>query len=262
MWIDSHTHLNDQAFHEDYHQVIENAINNGVSTMVVVGYDLDSSRRAVELADSYPMLWAAVGIHPQDACTWDQEVAHSLEELLKKPKVIALGEIGLDYHYLDSENRDSPKKDQHRAFLEQLQLAKEYNKPVIIHNREAHQDTFSLINEVRLGSAGGVMHCFSGSREMASQFLNMGLYLSFTGVITFTNAEKLRNVVAEVPLNRLLVETDCPYLSPNPFRGRRNEPCRVVTVGQKIAEIKHLPDEAVMEATMANAKSLFQISKG
>lgn len=264
MWIDSHTHLNDQAFQEDYPQVIENAITGGVSTMVVVGYDLDSSRRAVELAESYPMLWAAVGIHPQDARSWDHDVAQTLEALLKKPKVIALGEIGLDYHYLDSPNLGSPnpdslKKDQHRVFLEQLQLAKEYNKPVIIHNREAHHDTFSLINKVQLGPAGGVMHCFSGSREMASQFLNMGLHLSFTGVITFTNAEKLRKVVAEVPLDRLLVETDCPYLSPYPFRGRRNEPFRVVTVGQKLAEIKQLPVEEVMNATAANTRSLFQI---
>ncbi len=256
MWIDSHTHLNDQAFKEDYPLVIESAVNGGVSTMVVVGYDLDSSRRAVELADSYPMLWAAVGIHPQDARLWDDEVALSLEELLKKPKVVALGEIGLDYHYLDT-----PKKDQHQAFLEQLQLAREYNKPVIIHNREAHQDTFSLINEVQLGPAGGVMHCFSGSREMAAQFLKMGLHISFTGVITFTNAEKLRSVAAEIPLDRLLVETDCPYLSPYPFRGRRNEPMRVVTVGEKLAEIKQLPVEEIMQATATNTRSLFQIKE-
>lgn len=256
MWIDSHTHLNDQAFKEDYPLVIENALNGGVSTMVVVGYDLDSSRRAVELADSYPMLWAAVGIHPQDARLWSDEVAQSLEELLKKPKVIALGEIGLDYHYLDT-----AKKDQHQAFLEQLQLAKEYNKPVIIHNREAHQDTFSLINEVQLGPAGGVMHCFSGSREMAAEFLKMGLHISFTGVITFTNAGKLRSVAAEIPLDRLLVETDCPYLSPYPFRGRRNEPLRVVTVGEKLAEIKQLPVEEIMQATAGNTRSLFQIKE-
>ncbi len=256
MWIDSHTHLNDQAFKEDYPLVIESALNGGVSTMVVVGYDLDSSRRAVELADSYPMLWAAVGIHPQDARLWDDEVAQSLEELLKKPKVVALGEIGLDYHYLDT-----PKKDQHQAFLEQLQLAREYNKPVIIHNREAHQDTFSLINQVQLGPAGGVMHCFSGSREMAAQFLKMGLHISFTGVITFTNAEKLRSVAAEIPLDRLLVETDCPYLSPYPFRGRRNEPMRVVTVGEKLAEIKQSPVEEIMQATAANTRSLFQIKE-
>jgi TatD DNase family protein len=254
MWIDSHTHLNDQAFQEDYPIAIQTAMNSGVSTMMVVGYDLESSRRAVDLASRYPMLWAAVGVHPQDARTWNQDALKALEDLLKEPKVVAVGEIGLDYHYLDSS-----KEDQQRAFREQIQLANEYHKPVIIHNREAHQDTYSLLNQERIGPAGGVMHCFSGSRETSAQFLKMGLYLSFTGVITFTNAEKLRNVAAEIPLDRLLVETDCPYMSPYPFRGRRNEPFRVALVGEKLAEIKQLPVEEVMQATTANARTLFQI---
>jgi TatD DNase family protein len=254
MWIDSHTHLNDQAYQEDYQTVIDAAVSGGIEGMLVVGSDLDSSRRAVELAKEYPMLWAAVGIHPQDAKSWNQSVAEEIQNLLAQPKVVAVGEIGLDYHYLDSS-----KEDQLTAFQEQIHIAKQYNKPVIIHNREAHQDTFTMLSRERIGPAGGVMHCFSGSREVALQFLKMGLYLSFTGVITFSNADKLRSVAADIPLERLLVETDCPYLTPHPFRGQRNEPLRVGLVGEKLAEIKKLKVSEVMQATTANSKALFKI---
>ena len=255
MWIDSHTHLNDPAYREDYPAVIAAAVDSGVSAMLVAGYDLLSSRRAIELAKEYPMLWAAVGVHPQDAQTWDQDAAHELRLLLAEPKVVAVGEIGLDYHYLDS-----PKEDQLKTFQEQLWIAKEYNKPVIIHNREANQDTYTLLSKERLGSAGGVMHCFSGSREMALQYLDLGLYISFAGPLTFSNAGKLRSVAAGIPLKRLLVETDCPYLTPHPFRGCRNEPLRVGLVGEKLAEIKQLTVSDVMQATTDNCKNLFKIN--
>lgn len=254
MWIDSHTHLNDQAYQEDYATVIEAAVNNNVEAMMVVGCDLESSRRAVELAKEYPMLWATVGIHPHDAEYWNQEAALELQNLLTEPKVVAVGEIGLDYHYLYSS-----KEDQLKAFKEQIWIAKQYNKPIIIHNREAHQDTYTLLSKERIGPAGGVMHCFSGSREMALQFLELGLQLSFAGALTFQNADKLRNVAAEIPLERLLVETDCPYLTPHPFRGRRNEPLRVALVGQKLAEVKQLAVSEVMQTTTANSKALFKI---
>jgi hydrolase, TatD family len=254
MWIDSHTHLNDQAYQEDYAAVIEAAVHNNVEAMLVVGHDLESSRRAVELAGEYPMLWAAVGVHPHDAKSWNPAAAENLRNLLTLSKVVAVGEIGLDYHYLYS-----TKEDQLKAFKEQIQIAKQYNKPIIIHNREAHQDTYDLLKIERIGPAGGVMHCFSGSREMARQFIELGLYLSVGGALTFSNAEKLRNVVAEMPLERLLVETDCPYLTPHPFRGRRNEPSRVTLVGEKLAEVKQLPVSEVMEATTNNSKNLFQI---
>jgi TatD DNase family protein len=254
MWIDSHGHLNDEAFQEDYPAIIKAAVDSGVAVMLVVGCDLLSSRRAIELAKEYPMLWATVGIHPHDAKTWDQKTAHEIESMLTEPKVVALGEIGLDYHYLYS-----PKEDQLKAFTEQIDIAKEYNKPIIIHNREAHQDTLSVLTREQIGPAGGVMHCFSGSREVAVQFLELGLHLSFAGPLTFPNADKLRKVAAELPLDRLLVETDCPYLTPHPFRGHRNEPLRVALVGEKLAEIKQLTVSEVMQITTANSKALFKI---
>jgi TatD DNase family protein len=254
MWIDSHTHLNDEAYQEDYPAIIKAAVDSGVVAMLVVGCDLISSRRAIELAKEYPMIWATVGIHPHDAKTWDQKTANELQAMLAEPKVVALGEIGLDYHYLYS-----PKEDQLKAFTEQLQIAKAYNKPIIIHNREAHLDTYTLLTKEHIGPAGGVMHCFSGSRELAVQFLELGLQISFAGPLTFSNANKLRNVAAEIPLERLLVETDCPYLSPHPFRGSRNEPMRVALVGEKLAELKQLTVSDVMQVTTANSRALFKI---
>lgn len=256
-WIDSHAHLNDTAFENDLERTIDRALEAGLEAIVVPGFDLASSVKAVELAEQYQMLWAAVGIHPQDAKTWDRVAATNLEQMLAEPKVVAVGEIGLDYHY-----NDSVKEDQLKAFIEQINIAKQYNKPVIIHNREAHQDTLELLTREKVGTAGGVLHCFSGSREMAVQFLQMGLQISFDGPLTFSNAVKLRDVAAGIPLERLLVETDSPYLTPHPFRGKRNEPAYVRLVGEKLAEIKKLPVEEVMRITSSNAKALFGIKAG
>lgn len=254
MWSDSHTHLNDQAYREDYPDVIKAAIAGGVTSMLVVGFDLPSSRRAVGLAREYRMLRAAVGLHPHDAKTWNSETEGQLRELLAEPEAVAVGEIGLDYHY-----NYSSKEDQLKAFKEQLAIAKEYNKPIIIHDREAHQDTLELLAREKLGPAGGVMHCFSGSWEMAAQCLGLGLTISLAGPLTFPNAEKLRGVAAKVPLERLLVETDCPYLAPHPFRGWRNEPLRVALVGEKLAEIKGLAANEVARITSNNYQALFGI---
>lgn len=254
-WVDSHAHLNDDAFQEDLERVIDNALEAGIRTILVPGFDLSSSMKAVELARSHQMLWAAVGIHPHDAKTWNQTTANHLEELLVEPKVVAVGEIGLDYHY-----NYSSKEEQLRAFIEQINIAAQYNKPVIIHNREAHQDTFKVLTREKLSERGGVMHCFSGSKEMAMEFLRLGLYISFAGSLTFTNASKLREAVKAVPLDKLLVETDSPYLAPHPLRGRRNEPAHVKLVGRKLAEILDQPVETIMEYTTANTKNLFGIS--
>jgi TatD DNase family protein len=255
MWIDSHAHLNDQAFENDWRPVIDHALKAGIQAILVVGFDLPSSEKAVEMASQEARIWAAVGVHPHDAKTWDQSGADRLRQLLGKPKVVALGEIGLDYHY-----NYSPREDQLRAFQEQLAIAEEYNKPIIIHNREAHQDTLEVLTGQRIALRRGVMHCFSGSPEMAAQCLKLGLYLSLAGPLTFPHAAKLREVAAEAPLNRLLVETDCPYLTPHPYRGQRNEPMHVELVGRKLAEVKGLPVEEVMEATSSNTKALFGIS--
>jgi TatD DNase family protein len=265
MWIDSHSHLNDDAFRDDYRKVIEDMVAQNVEAVIVPGYDLPSSERAVELAANEPRLWAAVGIHPHDAKLWDSKTVGRMERLLREPKVVAVGEIGLDYHY-----NHSSKEEQIAVFEAQLHLAGQYNKPVIIHNREAHQDTLEILTRFstrqspitgKTGPSGGwgVMHCYGGSLETANQCLKLGLLISFAGSITFTNAAKLREVAEKLPLSKLLVETDAPYLSPHPFRGRRNEPSRVSVIGAKLADIKGLAVEEVMEATTANSRELFKI---
>jgi TatD DNase family protein len=193
-----------------------------------------------------------VGVHPHDAKTWTPLTAQRLAELLQEPKAVALGEIGLDYHY-----NYSSREEQLRAFQEQMSLAAQSGKPVIVHSREAHQDTYDLLNQAKLGPAGGVMHCYTGSLEMGKQYLRMGLHISFAGALTFTNASKLREVAAGLPLDRILVETDSPYLTPHPFRGQRNEPGYVRLVGEKLAELKGLPVETVMKQTADNTNRLF-----
>ncbi len=254
MWIDSHTHLNDEAFQDDYQAVIKNSSEAGIERMLVVGYDIPSSMRAVQLAQSNDFIYAAVGVHPHDAKLWDASVEEQIRKMLSEPGVVAVGEIGLDYHY-----NYSQKEDQLRIFKGQLAIAKEYDKPVIIHNREAHQDTYDVLEQAKIGPAGGVMHCFSGSWEMAKQFLELGLYISFAGSLTFKNADKLRGVALKIPEDRILIETDCPYLTPHPFRGDRNEPSRVTLVGEKLAEIKQVPLTEIAGLTTRNAKNLFGI---
>jgi TatD DNase family protein len=266
MWIDSHAHLNDEAFQDDYRQVMAEMVAQNIGAAIVPGYDLPSSERAVELAAQEPLLWAAVGIHPHDAKLWDSKIMARIEALLREPKVVGIGEIGLDYHY-----NHSTREEQLAAFEAQLHLAGQYNKPVIIHNREAHQDTLEILTRfvVRqypdsgkntgLSSPWGVMHCYGGSLETAVQCIKLGMMISFAGAITFTNATKLREVAERVPLSKLLVETDSPYLSPHPFRGRRNEPARVIIIGAKLAEIKGVSVEEVMKTTTANCKKLFKI---
>lgn len=253
-WVDSHAHLNDPAFENDLEQTIDKALEAGIKAILVPGFDLNSSVRAVELALRHPMLWAAVGVHPHDAKTWDQSAITRLEQLLVEAKVVAVGEIGLDYHY-----NYSSKEDQLRAFIEQINIAGQYNKPIIIHNREAHRDTLETLSREGMGERGGVMHCFSGSKEMAVEFLNLGLHISFAGPLTFTNAVKLREAVTAIPLEKLLVETDCPYLAPHPLRGKRNEPANVKLIGEKLAEVLNLPLERVMSQTSTNVKTLFGI---
>lgn len=254
-WIDSHAHLNDEAFKLDVDQIIDNALEAGVKAILVPGFDLASSVKAVELAGKYPMLWAAVGVHPHDAKTWDQATATQLEQLLAETKVVAVGEIGLDYHY-----NYSTKEEQLKAFIEQINIAKSCRKPIIIHNREAHQDTLETLSREKPGDAGGVMHCFSGSGEMAAQFVQLGLHISFAGPLTFNNAVKLLETAAGISMERLLVETDSPYLAPHPHRGRRNEPAFVRLVGEKLAEIKKLAIAEVKSITAENFKTLFGVT--
>ena len=251
--IDSHAHLNDPAFRGDLAEVLARASDSGVQAMINVGYDLESSRHAVELADQYSHLWAVVGLHPHDAKLWTEELGDALQELVKHPKVLALGEVGLDYHY-----DNSPRDKQRSAFRAQLNLARQLNLPAVIHSREATRDTLEIVGEYPEVSC--LLHCYSGSLETATIYEEMGHFFSFGGPITFQNAHKLRDVVIGIPLERILLETDCPYLTPEPYRGQRNEPAYVCEVVKKIAELKGLSYEKVAELSTRNAEEFFKIN--
>lgn len=244
--IDTHCHLNDKEFAPDFPAVLDRAAEAGVRYLLNVGFDIPSSQKAVEMAQKYPQLRAAVGIHPHDADTATDVALAELQKLAKHPGVIAWGEIGLDYYY-----DNSPRDKQRQVFREQLRLARAADLPVSIHSREATKDTLNILREEQ--PVRGIMHCFSGSRETAQICLDLGLYIAFGGAITFKNAHRLRQVVAWVPLERLLLETDCPYLTPVPYRGRRNEPAYIRFVAEKVAEIKQCPVEKVAEVTTNNA---------
>ncbi len=250
--IDSHAHLNDPAFREDLPEVVTRAHNAGVHTIINVGYDLESSRVAVELAESYSGLWAVVGLHPHGARLWTEEIRDSVKELSLHSKVLAIGEAGLDYHY-----DNSPRDVQRSVFREQLALAKELGLPVVIHSREATKDTLEIVGEYP--EVPCLLHCYSGSLETAQVYETMGHYFSFGGPMTFKNAHKLRDIVAGIPLNRILLETDCPYLTPHPHRGKRNEPAHLTLVAEKLAEIHNCTLEDVVKQTAENTRRFFRL---
>lgn len=251
--IDSHAHLNDSAFIGDLDEVLARAQNAGVHSIINVGYDLKSSQYAVELAKKRVNLWATIGLHPHDAKTWTDATRISLLALAVEPEVLAIGEIGLDYHY-----DNSPREIQREVFRKQLGLAQELNLPVVIHSREAAQDTLEIMRE--FPEHRYLLHCYSGSFEMAELYREMDCYFSFGGPITFKNAHKLRNVVNQMSLERILIETDCPYLTPHPHRGRRNEPAHLVLVAEKLAEIKGLSLEEIVKTTEENTRKFFGLA--
>lgn len=252
--FDTHVHLNADQFQEDIDEVIARAKEAGVERMVVVGFDRLTINRAMELVEKYDFLFASVGWHPVDAIDMTDEDFIWLEELTKHEKVVALGEMGLDYYW-----DKSPKEVQKEVFRKQIQLAKKVKLPIIIHNREATADIVEILKEEGAEEVGGVMHCFSGSPEIALECIKMNFYISLGGPVTFKNAKKPKEVAAVVPLDRLLIETDCPYLAPHPYRGKRNEPSYVKLVAEKIAEIKNVSYEEVAKQTTENAKKLFDI---
>ncbi|HZW82548.1 MAG TPA: TatD family hydrolase [Candidatus Deferrimicrobium sp.] len=253
MIFETHSHLDDQTFDADRSEVIKRLRAIGIVKLINVGFDLASSKRSLELAQSYPEIVAAVGIHPHDAEGLIDADWQELRELASNDQVVAIGEIGLDYY------RDlSPRDIQQQVFERQLQLAIELDLPVIIHNREAHQDVIDRLKEYT-PAKGGVFHCFSGSWEIAKVAMNLGFYISFAGPVTYKNAANLREVAARIPLDRLLVETDCPYLSPEPLRGKRNEPANVQFVVDKLAEIKGISPQELAEITAKNGAELFGI---
>ena len=255
MLFDTHVHVNAEQFNEDLEDVIERAKEAGVDNMVVVGFDRPTIIRAMELIEAYDFMYAAVGWHPVDAIDMTEEDLQWIEELSNHPKVVAIGEMGLDYHW-----DKSPKDVQMEVFRKQIRLAKKVGLPIIIHNREATADIVNILKEEEASRVGGIMHCFSGSAETALECINMNFYISLGGPVTFKNAKKPKEVAAAVPLDRLLIETDCPYLAPHPYRGKRNEPSYVKLVAEQIAEIKQLTIEEVSQATTENAKKLFGIN--
>lgn len=256
MLFDTHTHVNIDQFDEDREEVIERAREAGVNQMVVVGFDNETIDGAMALAESYDFIYAAVGWHPVDAIDATEEDFRRLEQLSNHPKVVALGEMGLDYHW-----DKSPKDVQIEVFKKQIDLAKRVNMPIIIHNREATDDIISVLKEENAAEVGGIMHCFSAGLEEARQCLDMNFYISFGGPVTFKNAKLPKEVAKEVPLERLLVETDCPFLSPHPYRGKRNEPARVKLVAEKVAELKEMEFEQLARITSDNARRLFGIAR-
>ncbi|OAJ72804.1 hydrolase TatD [Brevibacillus sp. SKDU10] len=254
MLFDTHAHLNAEQFDEDRDEVIARAKENGVSTIVNVGFNRETIPTTMELAEKYDFIYAVVGWHPQDAITMKEQDLEWLEELSKHPKVVGLGEMGLDY-YWDT----SPRDVQAEVFRKQIRLARKLQMPIIIHDRDAHQDIIDILREEKAGEVGGIMHCFSGSYELAKMALDMNFYISFGGPLTFKNAKRPKEVAAKIPLERILIETDCPYLTPHPFRGKRNESAYVKFVAEEMAQIHGLPYEELAKITANNARRLFNI---
>ena len=218
MLFDSHAHLDARRFDDDRDKVIERAKENGISYIMNPGADFESSVKSVELASKYDIIYAAVGVHPHDAKTMDEMMLQLLKGMTKKPKVMAIGEIGLDFHY-DNSPRDIQKK----WFREQIRLAKEVNLPIIVHDREANNEVMNILKEEEAFDNGVLMHCYSGSAELAKQYVKKGAYISIAGPVTFKNARKAVEVVSAIPIDYLMIETDSPYLTPHPYRGKRNE---------------------------------------
>ncbi len=248
---DTHAHLDDPRFQKDFAEVCERAKRSGITRILNVGFDLASSKRSVQLAEDYEFIFAAIGVHPHDAAETSLETWDKLKQLAKMPKVIAWGEIGLDYY------RDlSPREKQKEVFIQQIKCANQVGLPIIIHNRDAHEDVMRIVQE-HPPQHGGVFHCYSGSWEMAKVLLTQGFYLSFAGPLTYKNARHTVEVAKNIPLDRFIVETDSPYLTPEPHRGKRNEPAYVKNVVARMAELKELPLERIAALAMDNAQRLF-----
>ena len=254
MLFDTHAHLDDERYDDDRDEVIIRAEEKGIKFILNVGFDMASSKRALSLANRYDFIYAAVGIHPHDASEAKETTLSQLKELAQQDKVVALGEMGLDYY-----RNLSPKDIQQQAFRDQIRLAKELQKPIIVHDREAHGDILQILKEEGAQEVGGILHCFSGSWEMAKECMALNFYISIAGPVTFNNAKKLQGVAEKMPLDKLLIETDAPYLTPEPFRGKRNESAHVYYVAEKIAELKGINIKELGQATTANARKLFGI---
>lgn len=252
MLFDTHAHMDDRAFDEDREALLTQLPEQGIGLLMNPGCSLASSRNAVALAERYDYIYAAVGSHPDAADEVNDQVLAEYRALCKHEKVLAIGEIGLDYHY-----EDIPRARQQASFRAQMALAAELDLPVIVHEREAHEDGMRIVEEYP--TVKGVFHCYSGSAEMAKWLVSQGWYIGFTGVLTFKNARKAVETAASIPLNRIVLETDCPYMSPEPFRGKRNDPGRLYRMAEKLAEIRGLSVEEIHAITMENGKKLYRM---
>lgn len=253
MIFDSHAHYDDEAFNEDREEVIKGLKDKGVIGVLNCGASIEGARMSVELSNKYDFIYSAVGIHPEHADMVNDKVIEELRDLARNSKVRAIGEIGLDYYYEENPSREIQKE----AFRLQMNLAKELKMPVVIHDRDAHKDTLDILKE--FPEVIGVVHCFSGSVEFAKECLKLGYYIGFTGVITFKNAKKIIEVAQIVPMDRILVETDCPYMAPTPHRGKRNQSDYIKYIIEKISEIKGKTIAEVESSTVFNIKQLLKV---
>lgn len=250
MYFNTHTHLNSDELYYDRDYYIQNCLKLDVNAMVVVGYDMKSSKRAVEIASQNEFIYATVGISPNDLEGILEEDLKVIEELASHEKVVAIGEIGLDYYY------DEDKELQKAMFLKQIDIAKKVNKPIVIHCRDAYEDTYHIVEKAKIK---GIMHCYSGSDQMAMRFIKLGYYISLAGPVTFKNAKMPKLVAQNVPLESLLIETDDPYMAPVPYRGKMNEPANVIYIAKEIAKLKHIKEDEVAIQTYKNALKAFHI---
>lgn len=253
MIFDSHAHYDSHQFDEDRDNLLKRMQEHGIGTIINSAADWDSITEVVELAENYPFLYAAVGLHPDEVGDLNEERFAYVKSQCQKSKVVAVGEIGLDY-YWDNESHEIQKK----WFIRQLELARELDLPVVIHSRDAAEDTLKIMKEHAQGLRGSI-HCFSYSKELAREYVKMGFYIGVGGVVTFKNGKKLKEIVEEIPLDRILLETDCPYLAPVPYRGKRNSSLYLSYVAQEIADLKGITYEEVVAQTEQNGKELFRI---
>lgn len=254
MLIDTHTHIDMENFADRFDEVMQTAKDYGVEKVVIPGVEPSGFDRIIKLCEEYPDVYGAVGVHPEELNSYNEEAENRIKELLKHKKIIAIGEIGLDY-YWDKSQIEKQKE----IFERQILIAKQAQKPILVHDREAHLDSFEILKKTNAAETGVVMHCFSGSPEFAQQCINEGFYIALGGVVTFKNAKKVKEVAKTVPLDKLLLETDAPYMTPVPFRGKENQPAYVKFVAEEIAKLRGVSFEEIAEATTANAKKLLKI---
>lgn len=254
MIIESHAHYDDEVFNEDRESLLERLQENGIEYVINIGASIQTTKNTIALTEQYPFVYGAVGVHPSDTAELDEESFAWLRKQCGKPKIIAVGEIGLDYYW-----QEPDREIQKKWFDRQLLLAKEVKLPVVIHSRDAAKDTLDIMRSANAEEIGGVIHCFSYTKETAKEYLNMGFYFGIGGVVTFHNAKKLKEAVEYIPIEKILLETDSPYLAPVPFRGKRNSSLNIPYIAQEIAAIKGISYAEVIEKTAANTKRLFHI---